>query len=354
MGKSRKLLRLLLLVIIPVTVVVVGGHFWVKSTRYVSTENAYVKAHHLAISADIDGRTLRVLAKENDVVKRGDLLFQLDPEPHQIDLATAEAEIAGIRNTIAALRAEYREASAELTDSKQEIGYYKRIYARQQKLSARGIASRAKFDEAERNLTKARQLSRTIGQKMQRVLARLGGKYDLPTEQHPMYREAMTRRDRAALNLRRTRVTTPAAGTVGRVRLQKGEYVEEGKAVIPIVLNREIWVEANLKETQLTHIQPGQTARIVVDTFPDHEWKAVVSSISPSTGAELSVLPPQNASGNWVKVVQRVPVRLEFEDNRSGPRLRTGMTVNVSIDTKRDRSFFKMIGTALALIGGAE
>ena len=354
MSRSRKLLRLLLLVIIPVTVVVVGAHFWVKSTRYVSTENAYVKAHHLAISADIDGRTLRVLAKENDVVKRGDLLFQLDPEPHQIDFAMAEAEIAGIRNTIAALRAEYREAKAELTDAKQEIGYYKRIYARQQKLSARGIASRAKFDEAERNLTKARQLSRTIGQKMQRVLARLGGKYDLQIEKHPMYREAMTRRDRAALNLRRTRITAPATGTVGRVTLQKGEYVEEGKAVIPIVLDREIWVEANLKETQLTHVKPGQTARIVVDTFPDHEWKAIVSSISPSTGAELSVLPPQNASGNWVKVVQRVPVRLKFEDNRPGPTLRTGMTVNVSIDTKRDRSLFKIIGTALARIGGAE
>lgn len=354
MRKSRRLLRLVLLIIIPVIVVLVGGHFWVKSTRYVSTENAYVKAHHLAISADIDGRTVRVLAKENDVVRPGDLLFELDPEPHRIDLATAEAEIAGIRNTIAALRAEYREAKAELTDAKQEIGYYKRVYDRQRKLSARGIASRAKFDEAERNLTKARQLSRTIGQKMQRVLARLGGKYDLPIEQHPMYREAMSRRDRAALNLRRTRVTAPTSGTVGKVNLQLGEYVEEGKAVIPIVMDREIWVEANLKETQLTHVRPGQKARIVVDAYPDHEWTAYVSSISPSTGAEFSVLPPQNASGNWVKVVQRVPVRLKFDGKGSGPTLRTGMTVKVSIDTNRDRSLFKMIGTALARIGGGE
>lgn len=354
MGKMRTLLRFVLLIVIPVTVIVVGGHFWVKSTRYVSTENAYVKAHHLAVSADIDGRTVRVLAKENDVVKQGDLLFELDSEPHRIDLATAEAEIAGIRNTIAALRAEYREAKAELTDAKQEISYYNRIYSRQRKLSARGIASRAKFDEAERNLTKARQLSRTISQKMQRVLARLGGQYDLPIEQHPMYREAMTRRDRAALNLRRTRITSPATGTVGPITLQPGEYVEEGKAVIPIVMDREIWVEANLKETQLTHVRPGQEARIIVDTYPDHEWTAVVSSISPSTGAELSVLPPQNASGNWVKVVQRVPVRLKLEGTGAGPTLRTGMTVNVSIDTKRERSLFTVIGTALARIGGSE
>ena len=354
MRRTRKLLRLFLLVVIPVTVLLVGGHFWAKSTRYVTTENAYVKAHHLAISADIDGRTVRVFVTENDVVKRGDPLFELDPEPHKIDLSTAEAEIAGIRNTIAALRAEYREAKAEQTDAEQEISYYNRIYARQRKLSARGIASQAKFDEAERNLTKARQLSRTINQKMQRVLARLGGQYDLPIEQHPMYREAMSRHDRALLNLRRTRVTAPATGTVGKVTLQRGEYVEEGKAVIPIILDREIWVEANLKETQLTHLRPGQTARIVVDAYPDHEWKAVVSSISPSTGAELSVLPPQNASGNWVKVVQRVPVRLKFDGNINGPALRTGMTVNVSIDTKRDRSLFKMIGTALARIGGGE
>mgnify|MGYP001191210114 CR=1 FL=1 len=354
MRKSQNLLRLFLLVVIPVTLVLVGGHFWVKSTRYVSTENAYVKAHHLAVSADIDGRTVRVSVSENDVVKRGDLLFELDPEAYRIDLATAEAEIAGIRNTIAALRAEYREAKAELTDAKQEIGYYNRIYARQRKLSARGIASRAKFDEAERNLTKARQLSRTINQKMQRVLARLGGKYDLPIEQHPMYREAMTRRERAALNLRRTRITAPTTGTVGKMTLQLGEYVEEGKAVIPIVMDREIWVEANLKETQLTHVRPGQTAIVVVDAYPDHEWKASVSSISPSTGSELSVLPPQNASGNWVKVVQRVPVRLKFDGNSPGPTLRTGMTVNVSIDTKFDRSLFKMIGTALARIGGSK
>ena len=354
MRKTRKLLRLFLLVVIPAIAIVISGHFWVKSTRYVTTENAYVKAHHLAVSADIDGRAIRVPVKENDVVKPGDILFQLDPEPHYIDVATAEAEIAGIRNTIAALRAEYREAQAERADARQEISYYRRVFDRQRKLSARGIASRAKHDEAERNLTKARQASRTINQKIQRVLARLGGKEDMPVERHPLYREAITKRDRAALNLRRTRVVAPAAGTVGQVTLQAGEYVEEGKAVIPIILARETWIEANLKETQLTHVRPGQTATIIVDAYPDHEWKAAVTSISPSTGAELSVLPPQNASGNWVKVVQRVPVRLEIERLTAGPALRAGMTVSVSIDTKRDRSLFQMIDSALARMGGKD
>jgi len=354
MRKARTLLRFFLLGAVPIVAVIIGGHFWVKSTRYVKTENAYVKAHHLAVSADIDGRAIKVMVEENDTVRPGDLLFELDPETHRIDLAAAAAEISGIRNTVAALRAEYREAQAELADARQEVSYYSRVYDRQRKLSASGMASRAKHDEAERNLTKARQLSRTLSQKIQRVLARLGGEYDLPVEQHPMYREALTRRDRAALNLRRTRIVAPAAGTVGKVNLQAGEYVEKGKAVIPIILAGETWVEANLKETQLTHVRPGQTATVIIDAYPDHEWMATVKSISPSTGAELSVLPPQNASGNWVKVVQRVPVRLEFNRLDGGPALRAGMTVTVSIDTKRDRSLFQTIGSAFARIGGHE
>ena len=354
MRKTSTILRFFLLIAVPVIAILIGGHFWVKNSRYVSTDNAYVKAHQLAISADIDGRTIRVAVKENDRVKKGEILFELDPEPYRIDLATAEAEIAGIKNTISALRAEYRQAKAELTDAKQEINYHNRVYQRQRQLSSRGIASRAKYDEAERNLTKARQKSRTINQKLQRVLARLGGRYNLPINQHPMFRQATSNRDRVALNLRRTRIAAPADGTVGRVTLQAGEYVEEGKAVIPLVLDQEVWIEANLKETQLTHVRPGQAAQIEVDAYPDHEWFATVTSISPSTGAELSVLPPQNASGNWVKVVQRVPVRLELRGSEPRPILRTGMTVTVSIDTERDNSLFKMIGTALARIGGPE
>ncbi|NBP71903.1 MAG: HlyD family secretion protein [Alphaproteobacteria bacterium] len=277
--KSRRaLLRFVLLFVVPAIALVAGGHYWVKNTRYVATENAYIKAHHLAISADIDGRA--------------------------------------------------------------------------KKLIERGVASRAKYDEAERNLTQARQATRTIGQKIQQVKARLGGQLDIPAERHPMFLEVLARRQQAALNLRRTRIVAPADGIVGRVSLQAGEYVEEGKAVLPIVQAGENWIEANLKETQLTYVRPGQSARILIDAYPDQEWTAKVISISPSTGAELSVLPPQNASGNWVKVVQRVPVRLEFGRVHDGLPLRAGMTVSVSIDTERDRSLFRMMNSALADITG--
>lgn len=348
----RALVRFILLFALPVAALLAGGHYWVKATRYVTTENAYVKAHHLAISADMDGRTTRVLVRENDRVKKGDLLFELDPEQHRINLARSEAELAGIRNTLDALRAEYRTAQAELADARQEIGYFQRVFERQKKLSARGVASRAAYDAAERNLTQARQAARTTAQKIQQVLAKLGGRADMPAEQHPMYMQARAQREQAALNLRRTRVYAPDDGIVGKVSLEPGEYVEEGKAVIPIIKASDIWVEANLKETQLAHVRPGQTARIVIDAYPDADWTARVLSISPSTGAELSVLPPQNASGNWVKVVQRVPVRLKLDREHDGLPLRAGMTVEVSIDTGRDRSLFRMMGTAFASITG--
>ncbi|MEE2995538.1 MAG: HlyD family secretion protein [Pseudomonadota bacterium] len=349
----RGVTRFTLMFIIPAVALVAGGHYWVKNTRYVSTENAYVKAHHLAISADIDGRAIRVLVRENDHVSTGDLLFELDPERHRIAIAKWEAELNGIRNTLDALRAEYRTAEAELRDAQQETGYYRRVFQRQKKLIERGVASRARYDEAERKLTRARQAARTKEQKIQQVRAKLGGRLDTPAEKHPMFLEVMARKRQAALNLRRTRIEAPADGIVGKVSLQVGEYVREGKAVLPIVQSDENWIEANLKETQLTHVRPGQSARIVIDAYPDQEWTAKVTSISPSTGAELSVLPPQNASGNWVKVVQRVPVRLELQHMHKTLPLRAGMTVSVSIDTERDRSLFRMINTALAAFVGS-
>jgi membrane fusion protein (multidrug efflux system) len=344
----RRIIRFFLLGVVPLAVLVAGADYWVKNSRYITTENAYIKAHHLTVSADIDGRTIRVLVRENDRVKAGALLFELDPEPHRIMLARAEAELGGVRNTIAALRAEYREAKAEIAVARQDIAYFQRIFGRQEKLSARGVATRARFDEAERNLTRARQQARTLNQKMQQVLARLGGKLNAPVESHPLYMEVQARRNQAALNLRRTRVVAPAAGIVGPLNLQPGEFVETGKAMIPIIQAGEIWVEANLKETQLTHVGMGQKAELVIDAYPDRTWTATVRSISPSTGAEFSVLPPQNASGNWVKVVQRVPVRLEVDRRDGEPPLRAGMTVNVRIDTKRERTLAGIIRSAFA------
>ena len=347
-SKSARLFtRIFLIFIVPLIAVIGAGHFWIKSTRYVSTENAYIKANHLAVSSDINGRTQSVFVRENDKVKKGDLLFQLDQEPYEIELARTDAELGNIKNQLQALRAEYQTGLAEWKDAQQETAYYRRVFSRQKKLMERGVSSRARYDEAERKLTHARQKTRTLNQRTRQALAKLGGNLNTTLQQHPLYLEGLARRQQAALNLRRTKVFAPADGLVGKVSLQVGEYVQRGKAILPIVQSGEYWIEANLKETQLTHVRPGQSATVVIDAYPNHEWTAKVASISPSTGAELSLLPPQNASGNWVKVVQRVPVRLKLKKISDEFFLRAGMTVRTSIDTGRDRSLLQVINSVI-------
>ena len=347
----RALLRIVLLVVVPAAAIVAGAHYWVASGRYVTTENAYVKANLIQISAEVPGRVAEVFVAENAAIREGDPIFSIDPEPFRVALAEADARLAMVRNRIVALRASWRGAREELREAEQEIAYRKRIFDRQKKLAGRGHASRARLEEAEQNLIAARQRAGAVRQKGLAILAELGGAPEMEAEQSPQFREALAARDRAEIDVRRTVIRAPADGTIGRVRLQKGEYVDAGRPVMPLIETGGAWVEANLKETQLTHVRVGQPAEIVVDAFPELAWRARVASISPSTGAELSVLPPQNASGNWVKIVQRVPVRLEV-DGATGRRfaMPAGATVSVSIDTGREATLFDAVGSALAFM----
>ena len=210
-------------------------------------------------------------------------------------------------------------------------------FERQEKLEAKGIGVRARFEAAEHDLAMARRHVDTLGERNRMILADLGGNPTLPVERHPFYMRAVARADRAALDLSHSRVIAPVAGFLAKVVLEAGEYVEAGDPVFALVAAEATWIEVNLKEIYLTHIAVGQTATVVVDAYPGREWSATVQSISPATGAEFALLPPQNSTGNWVKVVQRVPLRLELEDLPDAPTLRAGMTVTVSIDTKRKR-----------------
>lgn len=187
-----------------------------------------------------------------------------------------------------------------------------------------------------------------LSQRIARSLAALGGDPDLPVEKHPPFRRALVSREQAAVDLARTVVSAPATGVVSNMKLQVGEYVKEGTAVFSLIETAPMWVEANLKETELTNVKLGQAATVVVDAYPDHEWRAVVASIAPATGAEFALLPPQNATGNWVKVVQRLPVSLSIERTGDEPVLRAGMTVSVSIDTENVRGFPKFMPEAVA------
>ena len=334
---SRTLKRTVFLIVIPLLAICVGLYLYAAGGRYVSTDNAYVKANVIIISPEVSGRVTSVLVVDNQAVEANDVLLQIDSSPLEITLNRARAQMAVIRTELESLRADYGETVVQEQLAKDKVRYLDRRYKRQRKLLKQGLSSEEKHDEAKHDLQVARREVQIIEQRVQRVLAQLAGNERLPVDQHPRYLTAQTTYDQAAVDLKATTIRAPASGIVSNMKLQVGEYAQAGKPVFSLIQNQPIWVEANLKETQLTHIQPGQQATIVVDAYPDKIWESVISSIAPATGAEFSILPPQNASGNWVKVVQRIPINLVITDQAGGPQLRAGMTVSVRIDTRRKR-----------------
>tara|TARA_B100000809_G_scaffold56213_1_gene52198 strand:+ start:1767 stop:2912 length:1146 start_codon:yes stop_codon:yes gene_type:complete len=334
---SRTLKRTVFLIVIPLLAICVGLYLYAAGGRYVSTDNAYVKANVIIISPEVSGRVTSVLVVDNQAVEANDVLLQLDSSPLEITLSRARAQMAVIRTELESLRADYGETVVQAQLAEDKVRYLVRRYKRQRKLLKQGLSSEEKHDEAKHDLQVARREVQIIEQRIQRVLAQLAGNERLPVDQHPRYLTAQTTYDQAAVELKATTIRAPASGIVSNMKLQVGEYAQAGKPIFSLIQNQPIWIEANLKETQLTHILPGQQATIVADAYPDKIWESVISSIAPATGAEFSILPPQNASGNWVKVVQRIPINLVIIDQAGGPQLRAGMTVSVRIDTRRKR-----------------
>ena len=352
--RGRRLLRLLTVGFISILgpLAIAAGAFYVYATggRYASTENAYVKADKIAVSADVSGRVTGVGVAENEAVEKGQLLFEVDPEPFQIRLAEAEARIAAARQEITALKAEYRQKLAERREVEGEVAFLRRGVERQRKLHDKGFASESKLDDAEHELKAAKDRLPAIDQDLARVRARLGGDVGIEIDTHPTVREAMLARDAASLQLRKTQVYAPSAGIVTNFGLEVGEYIQAGAPVFSLVGADKVWVRANYKETDLTHVRVGQMASLTVDTYPDVSFQARVASIAPATGSEFALLPPQNASGNWVKVVQRLPVRLELVSPYKGPKLRAGMSVIVEIDTGHKRKLPGIVSQAMAWV----
>lgn len=334
---GRRALRAVLLIGVPLAVGAGALYFYAAGGRHVETDNAYVKAHIIAVSTEVAGRVAEVGVRDNQAVAAGALLFRIDPAPFEVAIARAEAQMAVVRTEVESLRAEYRVALAEAAEAEERIRFYTRSLERQQMLKERGMGREDMFDEARHNLDVARARLTAVGERGARVLASLGGDPALPASRHPRYLEAQAARDTARLDLAHTRVTAPAAGVISNMRLQAGEFVARGVPIFSLIESRDTWIEANFKETQLAGVRVGQRARIVADAYPGVEWPARVSTIAPATGAEFALLPPQNATGNWVKVVQRVPVHLAIEQVPGQPPLRAGMTVTVTVDTGKTR-----------------
>jgi membrane fusion protein, multidrug efflux system len=349
----RQTVRFVLIVVLPLLVVAVGGAVYLSTGRYVSTENAYVKADMASISADVSGKVVQVDVRQHQQVQPGQLLFRLDDAPYRFALLTAEGRLADVRRQVESLRASYQAAQADLKAADDNVAYLKREYERRRKLTHGGISTQEQLDAAEHAYRSALLAGNTKREDIKKLLAQLGGSPDLPVESYPSYREAQAQRDQATWNLERTVVKAPIAGIVGQDPPVVGDYVKAGTPVFALV-GTQPWIEANLKETELTHVAVGQSATFTVDAFPGYTWHAKVASISPATGAEFSLLPPQNATGNWVKVVQRLPVRLSFEDTPGLPELNSGLSVTVEIDTGHQRVLSGVLEKALAWTRSAQ
>ena len=335
---GRFALRTVLLVLVPLAAAAIGIYIYAESGRYVTTENAYIKSNVIAISSDVSGRVEWVGVEDSTLVRKGQILFRLDQQPFKIALDRSEAELDLMRTQVEHLRADYHEAVTQVVTEEERVKFLTRQLSRHKKLMDRKLGSEQAYDVAAHDLSLAKRQVRVLRQRVQRALQSLGGNPDIKVEEHARFLRARAERDQAAIAWADTSIEAPVDGIVSNMKLQAGEYVEEGDAVFTIIENGKVWVEANLKETQLTHVLQGQSASIIVDAYPGVEWPATVDAIAPATGAEFSVLPPQNATGNWVKVVQRIPVLLDVEQPPKGNPLRAGMTVTVAIDTERERT----------------
>ncbi|PBB36994.1 HlyD family secretion protein [Mesorhizobium sp. WSM3868] len=347
--KKRRTGRFLLMVALPLALLAGGAYVWVTGGRYQETENANLQQARISIASDTAGRIVQVGIADNQTVKAGDLLFVIDPEPYKIALAQADAAVAAARLNVEQLRAAYSQAMAQQKSAKSEVDYAQSQYDRAADLAEKGINAKSSLDEARNDLDKAKQQLAVAEQGIISAKAALGGNPDIETDKHPSVMSALAARDKAAYNLSQTTVKAPSDGIVYQASSFKvGQYVSVGTPLFALVETDDTWIDANFKETQLTNMKPGQKAEIVVDTYPGRTFEATVKAIGAGTGAEFSLLPAQNATGNWVKVTQRIPVRLELTDPDAKMALRTGMSATVTVDTGVARGLPSIFGHATA------
>jgi membrane fusion protein (multidrug efflux system) len=352
----RQRLRLPLMVAGPAVVILAGLWWYVTSGRYVETDDAYIQTARTMISADVSGRVMSVEVHDNERVTKGQVLYRLDPHSYQVAVDDAKAQLGIARLQVEALKSTYQQKVADNKAAQETLDYSQREYERQKKLLGSGVASQSQFDQASNALEVARQKVASTQHDIGNVLAQLGGNPDIPVAEHPMVQRAQAIVDAHMIDLNDTVIHAPANGTVTKVeQLQVGDYITGATPVFSMMSDR-LWVEANFKETELTHMRPGQDATVSVDTFPDAEFHAKVASLSPGTGLTFSLLPPENATGNWVKVVQRLPVRLTLDTSDTDALLHAGLSVTVSVDTHYrrpwmvwlERGYDRFFGTARA------
>ena len=391
--KKKDFKRFILLIFIPLMTIMFTLGFFYSLGRYITTENAYIKAPIISIQSQIPGRVKTVFVKDNQQVKKGQKLFKIDTAKLKLDLSEQKQNLLTIKKEIDNRKSKYNEVTEEIKLAEEEIKYYllemrrakslinveiklaeekvkyhQLEFNRIKNLVNKGVGLKSKldeeqylyqsainnlkavklnsnFEEIKHSYTSSKQKLKIINDKAKTILTTLNGDAELKFDEHPLYLKHLTKLEQISFDIEQSTIFAEQDGIIAQMNLEEGEYIDIGKVLFAIVDEKNAWLEANLKETELTNIKVNQSAVFTPDAYPNNSWNAKVESISPATGSEFSILPPQNSSGNWVKVVQRVPVKIaigssiinENIQNNSKKDLRVGMSVSVTIDTKYKR-----------------
>ncbi len=351
MAGMRRYRRVLLLVVLPLVALIAGLTFYLNGGRYVTTDDAYVGAQKVLITPDVSGKIVSVAVKEGQQVSTGDVMFQIDPVPFQLALAQARAKLEDAKTNHDNLVANVKLYDQTIDIINSGIAIKQRDVERKNSLVKSNVGSQLDLDNSATALVTAQAQSQLVKQQRSNSLNQLLGDPDLPLEQFPAYQQAKAARDDAQRNLDLTTVRAPMNGVATQVdQIQLGRFVMAGTPVFSVIDTSNPWVDANPKESDFTYVAVGQAVTVEVDAFPNHLFKGTVGSLSPGTGAQFAILPPQNATGNFVKVVQRVPVRIYFDSNDQYVRkLKAGMSAYTTIDTGHRRSLAALLGFSPAV-----
>jgi membrane fusion protein, multidrug efflux system len=350
MDVLRRFRRTLLLVVLPIVAVIAGFVFYLNGGRYVTTDDAYVGAQKVLITPDISGKIEKVVVHEGQLVKQGDVLFEIDPIPFRLAVDQAKATLEQAKTSYNNFRANIG-IYGEMADlMQQSIDLKHKDVERKSTLAKSNFGSQLDLDNSSNALVTAQAEAAFVQQQLSNAKTQLLGDANLPLDQFPPYYQAKAALAQAERNLDHTVMRAPMSGIATQVdQIQLGRFAMAGAPVFSVIDVAQPWVDANLKESDFTHVEVGQQVDIDVDAFPDHAFKGTIGSLSPGTGAQFAILPPQNATGNFVKVVQRVPVRIYFDSNdKYVRRLKAGMSAYTTIDTKHQRSLAALLGLSKA------
>jgi membrane fusion protein (multidrug efflux system) len=347
----RPWLRWTLFALLPL-VLIAGAYSYVTGGQVMSTDNAYVEADKVGVSTDVSGIVKEIDVSDNQHVEAGQVLYRLDPRQFQIALDNAKANLAQTALTIESMKQDYRRMLSDVAAQQEQVKLDQATYDRYATLVRTSDISRANYDQARFTLELDKNKVESLRQQAQVQLARLAGNADIPSAQHPQYLQVKAQVDEAQRQLDHTIVNAPFAGIVTNVpSIAPGKYLQASMTAFYLVAADHVWVYSNPKETELTYVRPGQSVTVTVDTYPDAQWHGTIESISPAAAQEFSLLPAQNTSGNWVKVVQRIPMRVRLDtSDKNRPELRAGMSVEVDVDTGHERGLPQFL---TALIGRA-